>query len=277
MFTKLHQIEITWIEKIQELLKGPFLDLFFLGWNFIDSFAFITLLITVIWHLINRKKGIQFFFLLILSAAVSDGLKHFFGTTRPCHINPSLGLLCLPSYGFPSGAAQTAVIFASIIFFETKKWIYRSLAVLFAFFLCFSRIYLGVHYISDILGGIIVGIVIMIFYQMAFPIMEKNWKKTFFLFPLAIFFIGSLHAFIFVSFTLGVELGLIAQGTKPIHPKKMPEKFLTTFVVIIGLYFLAFGEKYSDPLRLIFGFVMGAWLSYLGEWSIYTIKGLIRR
>jgi undecaprenyl-diphosphatase len=277
MFTKLHQVEMTWIEKIQETIKGPLLDLFFLGWNFIDSFAFITLLITVIWHLIDRKKGIQLFFLLILSATVSDGLKHFFGTTRPCHINSSVGLLCLSSYGFPSGASQTAVILASIIFFETKKWIYRALAVLFAFCLCFSRIYLGVHYISDVLGGIIVGSCLVIFYKMAFPIMEKNWKKTFFLFPLAIFVIGGLHAFIFVSFTLGVELGLIAKGPKKIYSKKTSEKILTTLVIILGLYLLAFGDNYSNPLRLVFGLIMGAWLSYLGEWSIYTIKSLIRR
>jgi undecaprenyl-diphosphatase len=61
---------------------------------------------------------------------------------------------------FPSGhvAASTAVLAALFYLFKKfrKEWLIF-LAAIFILFLAFARIYVGMHYPSDVLGGIIVG------------------------------------------------------------------------------------------------------------------------
>jgi len=64
-------------------------------------------------------------------------------------------------YGFISGHAAnfTGIALFSLLFLELKKWKKAGL-IFWALLICYSRIYLGVHYPGDILGGILLGITI---------------------------------------------------------------------------------------------------------------------
>ena len=79
---------------------------------------------------------------------------------RPCDVNQTVQLLIArpADYSFPSGhtAASFAAV-AALYFAGAKKWwkITLPLAILMAF----SRMYLYVHYPTDVLGGMIVGCV----------------------------------------------------------------------------------------------------------------------
>lgn len=277
--SELQHHELSWIQSLHETLRCPFLDRFFLGWNFVDSFGFAIILITIIWHLVGREKGIKLFYILILAGAVNHALKHLFELPRPCQIDPSVGVICFSSsYGFPSGAAQTGILLAGIAFIESKKTIYRVLAVLFAFFMCFSRIYLGVHFISDVLGGMISGALLVLIYARLFPILEKQWKPTLVIFPISLLLIDGLSALLFFSITVGVELGLIASGKRIDTTKqKLSVRVINTIVIIFGLFALTLGSVYSTPLKLIFGLVMGVWLSYLGPWSVKQVLCICKK
>lgn len=267
--SQLQQHELSWIQSLHEALRSPFLDKFFLGWNFIDTFGFAIILITVVWQMLGRQKGIRMFYILILAGVVNHALKGLFELPRPCQVEPTVGLLCFRSYGFPSGGAQTAILLAGITFIEYKRTLYRTLAVIFAVFLCFSRIYLGVHYFSDVLGGMITGSILVLIYAKLFPVLEKHWKQALVIFPLSLLFIDGLSALLFFSITIGLEIGLIAtkkriETTKP----KFSIRLANTIVIIVGLFALSQGSAFSTPLTLIFGFTMGVWLSFLGQWFV---------
>ena len=126
---------------------------------FITSFGnggVIWIVLTVILLLIpkTRKTG------LILGAAlILDGilcnllLKNLMRRIRPCDINDAVRLLIpYPSdYSFPSGHTAVSFAAASALYFAGEKYLWKAALVLAAF-IAFSRMYLYVHYPTDILG-----------------------------------------------------------------------------------------------------------------------------
>lgn len=132
---------------------------------FITSFGnggVIWIVLTVILLLIpkTRKTG------LILGAAlILDGilcnllLKNLMRRIRPCDIKDAVRLLIpYPSdYSFPSGHTAVSFAAASALYFAGGKYLWKTALVLAAF-IAFSRMYLYVHYPTDILGGALLGI-----------------------------------------------------------------------------------------------------------------------
>ncbi|MEE3324587.1 MAG: phosphatase PAP2 family protein, partial [Methanosphaera sp.] len=59
-------------------------------------------------------------------------------------------------YSFPSGHTSTSTAMAYVLSCEYKRWILMSIPVIVGF----SRLYIGVHYPSDVLGGFLLGLVI---------------------------------------------------------------------------------------------------------------------
>ena len=90
-------------------------------------------------------------------------LKYVFQRPRPHFDDP---LLSLTSYSFPSGHTMTATVLygvlAAYFFANTQDWRRRVVIILVASFLIllvgFSRMYLGVHYLSDVLGAMAEGL-----------------------------------------------------------------------------------------------------------------------
>ena len=168
---------ILWQEQQLDLLKAiprnSFWDGFFLCFNSFDSFVFVLFAVIFVWKCIDEKIGIRFFYLMIFSFFLNVLCKNIFSSPRPCQIDPSFALMCLPSFGFPSGAAQSATIYFGLTCIETSKKIYIFLSLLFSLLLCFSRLYLGVHFFTDILGGIAIGFVCVLIYKYLFPQIKK--------------------------------------------------------------------------------------------------------
>ncbi len=102
--------------------------------------------------------------------------KYFAGRARPIE-----ALIKIPSsYSFPSGHTLTSIIFYIILsyllinFYKIKnKRLVYSISTFLIVIVGFSRIYLGVHYFSDVIGGIILGIPCL---MMLLNIIEKNFK-----------------------------------------------------------------------------------------------------
>lgn len=109
----------------------------------------------------NRRKGLFVFLIAALGFFAADGigglLKHLVERPRPCQVlsDARLVVKCLHSFSFPSGHATTSFAAASLI-----GHYYRKAAVpafIIAVLVAFSRIYVGVHYPSDVLGGSVLG------------------------------------------------------------------------------------------------------------------------
>ncbi|MFQ7174210.1 MAG: phosphatase PAP2 family protein [Thomasclavelia ramosa] len=77
---------------------------------------------------------------------------------RPCHTFHDVNMLvAIPSdYSFPSGHTASSFACATVICFFYPK--VGAFYILFSFLMAFSRLYLFVHYLSDIIFGMILGI-----------------------------------------------------------------------------------------------------------------------
>lgn len=131
----------------------------FLGdWKFIFASAFV---LAAIFFQKNKEKFSYFIVYSTLGAGILNQIFKFF-FHRP---RPEFGIIPVSGLSFPSGHATLAAAFyGGLIYIIAKSKIKAPLkiilsAVLFSLILIIgvSRIYLGVHYASDILGGYLVG------------------------------------------------------------------------------------------------------------------------
>ena len=108
----------------------------------------------------TRKSGAIILTALVFDLILCNGiLKNLVGRTRPFDVNTSVSILINKprDFSFPSG--HTAVSFAAVaaLFFSGEKKLWK-ISLVAAVLIAFSRLYLYVHYPTDILGGIVVGI-----------------------------------------------------------------------------------------------------------------------
>ena len=121
---------------------------------------------------------------LLLTDQISVWLKFSFERLRPCH-NPYLAELlftpagCGGQYGFVSSHAANTMGLAMLVslIMKSNRWI--SGMLVFAFLNGYSRIYLGKHFLADVLGGFILGIILAYFtYQLLqFALKKFNLMK----------------------------------------------------------------------------------------------------
>lgn len=108
----------------------------------------------------TRKLGFVMIIALILNGIICNIiLKPMLARIRPFDVNTSIKLLINKprDFSFPSGHTSASFTAASVLFFRRSKLFVPSLIL--ATLIGFSRLYLYVHYPSDVVGGIILGTV----------------------------------------------------------------------------------------------------------------------
>jgi membrane-associated phospholipid phosphatase len=156
------------IKAIQNML-GSGLEPFFLTiTNLGGDLAYIVVL--VIYALIilpggARSLGTWFSISLLLNALLKD----LFAEPRPYSLDNSLASPAAQKtaggYSFPSGHAQVTATLWGLMAWQLSKqgkawfWVF---AVLLTVLVAFSRVYLGVHYLGDVLGGLAIGAVLVV-------------------------------------------------------------------------------------------------------------------
>ncbi len=109
----------------------------------------------------DLRKGLLVFSLAALGFFAADGLgdilKNIFARPRPCQELQIVRLLvdCSRSFSWPSSHAATSFAMASIIGHYFRRAAIP--AFIIAVLVAFSRIYVGVHYPSDVIGGAVLG------------------------------------------------------------------------------------------------------------------------
>lgn len=171
-----HDTQLKVIHWIHEF-RTPALDQFFKALDFFDQPEFFMILIPIVWLIRGWKPGYRLYAILLLSSIFNQLLKAYFLSPRPYVLDPTLTIIPASGLGFPSGAAQTASLFAGLILiYGEKPWKWL-VAALFLLLLSFSRIYLGVHFFTDILAGWCVGVCLLAIYYYLFPLMENMLAK----------------------------------------------------------------------------------------------------
>lgn len=161
----MNEFEIGILNKIQDIFGCAFLDTVMpiitkLG----DGGIFwIALAITFICFKKTRKIGFCMGLSLIIGYLTGNVfLKNVVARTRPYNVNTEFTILVekLKSFSFPSGHTLASVESATAIFICNKK--IGIPALVLAGLIAFSRLYLYVHYPTDVLGGAVLGILVAI-------------------------------------------------------------------------------------------------------------------
>ncbi|NIM91712.1 MAG: phosphatase PAP2 family protein [Candidatus Aminicenantes bacterium] len=190
---------------------SDFWTFFFKFWTEIGSSRWTVILVLTILFGISFRAGYILAHAVLWSGLITLYLKELFAVPRPANVDLNVKLLgksfpnpshfdsmgakgffeWLPrdvvealranpvdSWGFPSGHTSTAMTFGSSIFMFFKLTWVRVIALVLIVFIPFSRMYLGRHFLADILGGYFIGfITFLIFYNLAF---KSQWFKDFF-------------------------------------------------------------------------------------------------
>lgn len=165
MFEALTNIDLSILHAIRENIATPLLDGIM---PFVTSLGNLAFIWFVIAALLLSKKEYRFYGAVVIAAIAAAciigeiGIKNVIERPRPFLVDPSLaiGLIAPPSsFSFPSGhtgssfAAATALCFLPM----AHAW-FKAVPVCGAACIAFSRLYLCVHYPSDVIGGIVVGV-----------------------------------------------------------------------------------------------------------------------
>ena len=107
-----------------------------------------------------KQNGYELLINIAVSQLITEALKISINRERPADKYPTEIFAYSPTHGysFPSGHTSLAFATATTLALDYKKWYIVVPAYLWAGSVAYSRMYLGVHYPSDVLGGIIIGI-----------------------------------------------------------------------------------------------------------------------
>ena len=153
-----------WVLSIRSPIITPLFQ--YITWLGYSDFLF--LFIPFCYWFCDRKIYSALPQFVFISAMLNSFAKSLFKDPRPddsLNIDPWLNTFD-PSFGFPSGHAHLAVVIWGFIFLKSNNIFIKAVAMLLLVSVSFSRIYLGVHDIGDVIGGVILGIISLLFIEL---------------------------------------------------------------------------------------------------------------
>lgn len=146
---------------IQRNLRCRFLDIIMPWISALGNGGGVWLLTGIVFSISRTYRSFGFALLgvLIMCGLMGNlSLKPLVARARPCHRYPDFPLLisCPKDYSFPS--CHTLASFASMMVIWSANPIFGAIALVIAILIAFSRMYLFVHYPSDVLAAMIIGV-----------------------------------------------------------------------------------------------------------------------
>jgi membrane-associated phospholipid phosphatase len=165
-------------------IAGPGLDLMaelitMLG----EEYFFILVISFVLWN-VSKRTGFKLAFTFLFSTVINSVLKIAFHTPRPFEkldFIEGKRIQTATGYSFPSGHTQSSTTFFTTLAVIIRKRIFSVFAVIIILLIGVSRVYLGVHWPVDVLGGWFFGILIsLLFCKLVDDYYDKpSFKKLF--------------------------------------------------------------------------------------------------
>lgn len=144
---------ILWLQQF-----SPGLDGLFAGITFLGNMEFLLAFLPLVYWCIDRRTGARLAVLFLFSAHVNFAAKWMVDLPRPFQYDPRVrAIVHATGNGFPSGHTQGAVVlWGFLAAVHGRRWLWGLAAVLVVA-IPLSRLYLGVHFPVDLLGGYLMG------------------------------------------------------------------------------------------------------------------------
>lgn len=158
----LYAIDFSILDFIQSTFKCVFLDYIMAFFSYIGEVGGIWIITAVILMCFRKTRatGAMVLSAVILGYLIGElGLKYFVARPRPFVENPAIQPFIAPPHGysFPSGHSCSSFAAATVLLMRDKRFGIPALAV--AVLIAFSRLYNYVHFPSDVLTGILLGVI----------------------------------------------------------------------------------------------------------------------
>ncbi len=158
----LHQVEIPLMLRLQQWL-GP--DVWWLSVsNLFGSGGFQLALIPLLLPLLGWPRLRQLLFAMLWLGLLVQASKEGIGWPRPFHLQPELATQSAQGFGMPSGHTASALLFWGALLgwlWPARRGLAYSLALLLALTTGLARVWLGVHFISDVAAGLLIGALLL--------------------------------------------------------------------------------------------------------------------
>ncbi|MBU5592022.1 phosphatase PAP2 family protein [Clostridium sp. MSJ-4] len=270
---------------LQSFSNG-FLDNFFIFLTMLgEEYLSIFIMLYLFWC-VNKDLGYKLGFSILFSTVTNGAIKDTVKAIRPIG-NPLIRSLrenTATGYSFPSGHTQTTTsLWFSLMLVIRKFWFYI-FATLLIFLVGISRLYLGVHWPLDVLGGLAFGVISVIVGNYLFALSKKKNNK----FILLILILPSLIGLILFPSTdyakavggfTGFFIGYVIESTyinfsinkKPLNTILKLLVGLTSILAIkSGLKIILPATNLSDFFRYL---IVCLWITAIAPW-IFKKLGL---
>jgi membrane-associated phospholipid phosphatase len=209
---------VLWLQQF-----SPAFDAFFKSLTFLGDKEFYLLFLPLIYWCIDRRTGARLLFLLLLSVFINSAAKVFVHQPRPFDYDSRVKqIVAAYGGGLPRGHTQnTVVLWGYLAARFRKKWLWILSGILIAG-VPLSRIYLGVHFPTDIIGGYVLGILLLFGFIWLVPRADAwmadkgvKWQLGMaFIVPLVLIFIspaGDRNCLTAVSTLWGFAVGMVLE------------------------------------------------------------------
>ena len=153
------QFELEFLKALQSI-SNPVLDFLFELVTMLAEDIFLIAVITFIFWNVSKEAGKKIVYSLFVSICVNGGIKDIVARKRPYQVSTEITgkrATTATGYSFPSGHSQniSATLFAFARWIK-KRWFYV-VSVVLSLVVGFSRLYLGVHFPTDVIVGFLLG------------------------------------------------------------------------------------------------------------------------
>ncbi len=141
-------------------LRTDFLNALFEGITMLGEETILIVLVAIIYFAIDKKLAYRLFFITAASVGTNSIIKNAVKRARPFTVE---GLTCVreataTGYSFPSGHTQTFSTWSPVMAMQLKKRWFSLIIALAIPLVALSRVYLGAHYPTDVMVGMLLGV-----------------------------------------------------------------------------------------------------------------------
>lgn len=171
------QVELDFLHFL-EGIRTPFLSKLAEIITFLGEETIIIVVAAIFYFIIDKKFGQKLIFTICGNVMANGIAKNFAKIQRPFITDPTLHPVRVETatgYSFPSGHTENAAGWLTVVAgWFRKKWAYAVACVLMLL-IGFSRTFLGVHYPSDVVAGLLIGVLTALLFGWLFD----KWENKF--------------------------------------------------------------------------------------------------